>query len=516
MTTRAPMRIGLALGMLLALSTPATAILPTLQFDMPAQAKGNMALDGMRWALLIFGEQSDAEFRMDLAPESTTNRSQVVVDAEQPGTFEGQAPTPRSSLPEPMQDDLHAKVSFRDSWSSLYLEADSIQLQVDDAQALLNLANGRAWLSDYRPERRVPDGAYDTSLIPPAQLLWAVDSADPQTNFAVSLQADGIRRMQWHNATLACSTEACLDGARDQGFSVPIPGGWARSRVLSIREVTTSNGVLEGTGTPWSVVAGGARLSADVQGWLRLPNAHVEGQCGEAACADPAGRTLQVQGQISLQDLEPVGPDRRVTSQFSATAAVARIDESSPFRLDAGSTWAVIAASSAGLLWILWKPLVKPLVGLFARKTQPLEHARGKAIHDLVHETPGISFTQLRKRTGWGHSSVHYHLQRLLKKGLIVAHPFSKSIHYYENHGRHKHDWKGHAALHQAELRALHEWISDNPRAQQVGIIEAASAWGWKRATTQHRLKRLLDAGLVEAHREPNSVAYLAIRPPSA
>src|SRR5687767_14960095 len=129
---------------------------------------------------------------------------------------------------------------------------------------------------------------------------------------AMTLQAEGIHRLEWHNATLDCSGEPCLDGARDQGASVPIPGGRMGSRILSYREVTSSAGSIQGNATPWAILVGGSRLTTGIDGWLRLPNAHVQGDCNDAPCADPGGRTLQVQGQVVLQDLAPLASERRV------------------------------------------------------------------------------------------------------------------------------------------------------------------------------------------------------------
>ncbi|MHB1260920.1 MAG: hypothetical protein ACYC2H_04310 [Thermoplasmatota archaeon] len=412
-----------------------------------------------------------------------------------------------------MQGDLRAGLSFGKAWSSLYIEAESIEIQAVYMEATLRRPNGQFAISEYRPERRVPDGTYDYELVSAAGLLWAIEPSDRSANLGLSLQAQGIHRTQWHNATLDCSTESCLDGAREQGFTTPTPGGWVGGRILPIREVGSADGTIRGSGTPWAVATGASKLTMDVDGWLRLPNAYVEGQCGEGACADPAGRTLQVQGNILLSDMAPLD-GQRVTSQFVTSEAVARIDESPPFQLTAGSAWTLAAVSGAAGLLVLFG---RPLLGLFARNTRPPEeHPRGKAIHDLILATPGLSFTQIKQATGWAHGSVHHHLQRLLKAGRIVAYSFSKSVHYYENHGRHKHDWKEHAALRKPELQFLHGWIAEHPRAQQIEVIQAMADTGWKRATTQHRLRQLRDAALVTERRTEWAVHYLAVRPHQA
>ena len=211
-----------------------------------------------------------------------------------------------------------------------------------------------------------------------------------------------------------------------------------------------------------------------------------------------------------MDGLTPIeGTRDRLGSRFTADLQAARFDETPADSL-VRSAWAGAAVAGVAGLAVLGKLLW----GLFARNNRPLlDHPNAKALHDLVHQSPGISFGGLQRATGLSHGTVQYHVKRLLDAGLVVAYSYRNSVRYFENHGRHAHDWKEHAALHKPELRRLHQWLTGHPRVSQAFILRHTADWGWKRSTTQHYLKILHGADLVRQERTPAAVEYTAQRP---
>lgn len=499
--------VGLAAG---AASQPSAL---ALEFSVPAQATGNLTSEAT-WALLILGPASSADLRLAAAgPSSAVNHTRIDLRAE--GVPHSWLPQNRSDEAVAVRDDLQAGLRAEGSWSSVLVEAGSIELTASAARATLRASDG-----DDDPNAFVaaeeggsaPVLRSDGPLATGAALTLQAGTLHEEIPFHLAVR--GLRRVEWHNVTVACtpSTSAseasgCPDGARPFGASVPLPGGFAESRVMPFLDLRPANGTLDGEGTALSMVVLGQGMDLAVHGRARFPQAVLSGDCGGSACPDPAGRTFQAEGDLLLRGLAPAPSKDRMRTDLQGAVGQARFDEQPIPELVGQAAW--VGAAAVGLA-----VLARVAWALFARNPRPvLEHPRSKALNDLIHEVPGLSFTQVKERTGWGHGTTRYHLQRLLRAGQVVAYGYQNSVRYFENHERHKDDWMEHAALHKPELRALHQWIAEHPRSSQSQVIAATAKWGWKRSVTQKRLRRLVEAALVEDHRTPAAVEYVA-RPP--
>lgn len=81
---------------------------------------------------------------------------------------------------------------------------------------------------------------------------------------------------------------------------------------------------------------------------------------------------------------------------------------------------------------------------------------------------------------------------------LIVEHPHGSTMRFFENHGKFDTSWSRVVLLREPPLEQLHGWLSERPEAHQKEVLEAMeSLHGWGRSTTQHRLTRLVEGGLV-------------------
>jgi predicted transcriptional regulator len=155
--------------------------------------------------------------------------------------------------------------------------------------------------------------------------------------------------------------------------------------------------------------------------------------------------------------------------------------------------------------------------GFFTRQTRvaPLDNPRRKAIHDAVLAHPGISFRGLVRLTGQAIGTTQHHLAVLAKYGLIAKRRQGMTLRFFENHGRHDKVWRELAALYDPRLKALHEWLGAQPELPQQIILDAMQKrHHWPRSTTQHRLSRLEQGGLVQLRLAGRRRYYLAKRLP--
>lgn len=482
-----------------------------IEFSTPAQTNGNVTISGLQWALIVFSDSSGARMSLEMSEGDIINRTRVFRDVHADGlvhSSESRGVPPRTTK---MEGPLKAALEFQDSWSSLYIEADSLDLKATQAGGSLERANGTRQMSLFLPERPIRSGTFRMGISAPFGLAWGLANKQIDGSTEFTLEAVGVHRTEWHNAAVYCpDSSRCPDGARDSTASVPIPAGRVETRLVPYLEIVGAKGRLHGKGNALAIAVGGATVDAALDGWLRLPAATLRAPC-PPNCQTPARQTFQAQGQIILEGLAPMsGSNDRAIAGFQAHLHAASFDELPADSLLAHSTLTGAALAGVAGLWALGKMLA----GLFARNNRPLlDNPKAKTILDLVLQNPGISFSGLEKAAGLGHGTVQYHLKRLLNAGLIVAYSYGKRVRYYENHGRHAHDWREHAALQKPELRHLHQWLTGHPRATQAFILRHAAEWGWKRSATQKYLRLLHGAELVRFERTPAAVEYIALRP---
>ena len=482
-----------------------------IEFATPAQTNGNVTIAGLQWALIVFSNSSDASLNLEMPQGDLLNHTRIFQRVHADGlvhSSESRGIPPRATN---LQGPLEAGLDFQGSWSSLYIEADSLDLKATQVGGSLERADGTQQMSLFLPERPIRSGTFRMGISAPFGLAWGLATKEVDDSAAFTLEAVGVRRAEWHNAAVHCQDSIrCPDGARDSTMAVPIPGGYVETSLVPYVEVVGSEGKMQGQGDALAIAVGGATVDAALDGWLRLPAAILNGPC-PVTCQAPARQTFQAQGEVVLKGLTPMnGSGDRATAGFQAHLQAASFDESPADSLLARGTLTGAALAGVAGLWALGKVLA----GLFARNSRPLlDNPKAKTILDLVLQNPGISFSSLEKAAGIGHGTMQYHVKRLLNAGLIVAYSYGKRVRYYENHGRHAHDWREHAALQKPELRRLHQWLTSHPRVTQAFILQHTAEWGWKRSATQKYLGLLHGAQLVSVERTSAAVEYIALRP---
>jgi predicted transcriptional regulator len=213
---------------------------------------------------------------------------------------------------------------------------------------------------------------------------------------------------------------------------------------------------------------------------------------------------MTIAGNATLANIRDLG-DGRMHADLDASSGTVRLDEGPLLTL--GTAAAVIAAGTAAV-WGL-AILIKFLAALFSRQLEhPLTHRRRVLLYGTVVSNPGATMNELAGKTGLGRGVAQHHLNILAKAGLIVKRQHNSRLCYFENHGRYDASWRERIAFREPELEALYEWVRGHPGALQMQTLDAMEEKGWSRSTTQHRLGRLEEYGMVIARKQGRTKRY--------
>jgi predicted transcriptional regulator len=493
-----------ALALLALLASPAAAASLQAGFDAPAQVQGDLSAGGVQWALLVFHGPA-AAFTASLESGQETNHTTAYL----------QPPTQSAPLPVGLQPAVSGMRAVEghlavqpESWALLFLQADRIGLAAHaDGAVGVSRAGGAA--QESLPPGPYPDvasrqGPFATPR--GAALSLAPNGTQP---LRFTLEAHGVRSLEWHNATFACATAGPCPSRAAAWTPAPSLVAGNVVQMKSYVELEVPGGELAGEGTAVAIAAGGPALDLALAGSLRLPGARITGQCGSAACPDPAGRTFLATGNLTLAGLapDPASP-ARLAAHLSGTFHEAAYDESPA----PGFTVPPAAALAAtlGLTAFLAALLGRHLWALFARSQRPppLQHPRRQQLLDLIQRDPGLSFRGLQRSLGWPTGPLQAHLARLVQARLVVAQPHRNTVRYFENHGRYAATWKEVTLLRDPATHHLHAWVQATPGRTQQEIVAATHAWGWSRAKALRQLAGLEEAGLIVKQRAGRTVRY--------
>ena len=180
---------------------------------------------------------------------------------------------------------------------------------------------------------------------------------------------------------------------------------------------------------------------------------------------------------------------------------------------------ALAALALLGPRWVDVGASLPVLAPLFTRMSldQALEHPRRRRIFDYVRHHPGANFREVGRNTGIAAGTVRHHLNVLARSGIIVEHQHASTVRLFENIDAFRDCWADQVILREPALAELYEWLHANPASPQRGALDAMRERGWSRSTTQHRLGRLVDAGLVGIKLQGRLKLYTAAdrrRPP--
>jgi DNA-binding transcriptional ArsR family regulator len=479
-----------------------------LSFETPAQARPLLHASHGQWVLLLFHETPAAASLRTSGEGAYTNftwvwqqDSYLAQLASLP--YDDEVRQESSRLPAGLVETL----GFGDGWGSLYVEADSISLNLTAAEGRISIQNEGDAASGFMP------AGYERSAVRPA--VYRVASAGAIVGFrpladegvGFTLKATGLRVVEWHGAAARCLGDAspCPEGGGSTKIPLFLPTGDSQNTTLEYYSTVEAPGYLEANGTAVLGAVGGAGLGLEVVGQVRFPLARLAAPC--AGCADPGGRTLAANGTTVLEGLAPQ-PGSRIRMEASVEGlGTVRLDE---VRVPFSEVAVPAAAAGAALLAAVFA--VRWIAALFSRQLDPegaLALPARREVYEAIQAHPGVMYGFLMRETGQADGAVRHHLKVLEKVGLIVRERHRGTVRFFENHGRYRHNWRHVAVLRDDELRRLLDWLKDNPgQPQQAVVRHAGEAWGLTRAATQRRLARLVDWGLVQSQAEGRRLTY--------
>ncbi len=228
----------------------------------------------------------------------------------------------------------------------------------------------------------------------------------------------------------------------------------------------------------------------DHHGDARLPGARLESH----SRGRDENATLDISGLFRIESLKPGSRSTNsLEGHFYGLASSGRWDEGVHWSFDASA--AVSTAASALGLGILAKLAFALLTKL--KPTSALKHPKRKALMEYIKKNPGATFRELLRATGIHSGTARHHVAILVRSGLVMQQEHKATHRFFENHGKYAENWNEVVLLREPELKRLHDWLVANPGSPQKEILAATGAWGWSRSTTQHRLGRLVEDGLV-------------------
>ncbi len=305
------------------------------------------------------------------------------------------------------------------------------------------------------------------------------------TSPTLDLVANGVTRIEFYAFDVTCTSRACVPGGGRSYASPPPtePVGIQRG-YDEYGAIIGHNGTIKVTGGIASVVAIGSPVSASINGLARFPAA-IQGPDGSKS-------SLSVLGRVEVAHIRTADYGAgRLAANVILDDAIVRHDE----QILGVIPTAAAAMGVAVLLALMPKVLAGLLTSLNSRKA--LKHPKRRALMTYIEENPGATFRELLRGTGIMSGTARHHVAVLKRSGMIMEREHKQTHRFFENGGKFEDNWQEVVLLREPELKRLHDWLVNHPRSPQRVILEASEPWGWSRSTTQHRLKRLVDDGLV-------------------
>lgn len=238
----------------------------------------------------------------------------------------------------------------------------------------------------------------------------------------------------------------------------------------------------------------------NVQGSIGLPNYNSDSE---------SSPNLIAEGSFRLENL--TFENGRFHADMSGDVEAARLDNDVVSADALG--WATAGAvGTAAVAVVLWKLAGSGLIAGFTRLSmeEALEHPKRQHVFGYIVDHPGATFREVVRETGFATGTTRHHLTILKRSNAIMEQKHAQTLRYFENHGRYEQSWDTITLLREEPLAQLHGWLTKNPLCNQKAILAAMMEQGWSRSTTQHRLSRLVDGGLVSMRPQGRMNLYQA------
>jgi DNA-binding transcriptional ArsR family regulator len=476
-----------------------------LSFRPPGEYEGTSDTNGASWVLLVFARNASADFNLEAPGGGTLGNDTLYHPVRIEDAYHLYRPADRwehSETPFSSRSAVH--LSFAPTQAgSLYIQADRIRLQAGASKGVIAIKPGTDDIDAFgRPDDRLYD-RYRTHDPPGVAVAVTAERARSERAMPFQVSAEGQVYAEWYAAGIQCGqANPCPTGGGPSVTQLPGPPGYkVTTERHTYESLLGANTTLAGGGDLDYAVVGGAQVSFGLAGSLRLPLSTQDGSACPG-CPAPHDQTLALTGNMTLEGLHPDGSG--LYAEPHGDLQSARIDERSvdPRAIVGGAVVAAAAVAAGG--WLLIHYLAS---SLFTRIRQPeaLEQPRRKAIYEAVAQDPGLSMSELGRRTGISKGALLHHLNIMKDLGLIHERRFGHSIRLFID-GVPVSSQISLATLQNQTARNLCSLIAKRPGILQHQILAAFP--GIPRSSVQFHLRHLVERQVIVGQRIGRTMVY--------
>lgn len=493
--------LNLTLGaMLLVVVVPSTfSAQPTSAGHSPLVLDGDTAWLGEGEAFIAFGKDQQTSFRVSTehaVAQTAYHRIEATWDVGP--LFNGSVPHEYNGEAQQLGafEAILRKSSEHASVVVLLDDPDSTASVVGVGLAHQGLSKIYSLRGGADPHHYLGEDSFDlfrksSSFLEQRGVAWGV--LDGETVLGGDFSGWGpVLGIEFHGFAVECLSGDCPEGAPSSSTRASKSDTFVRLvGPMGLGSVEANGGVLYAAST----LVHASVLEIALDGVLRIP----PGGCDRDPCSKDA--TITVQGNDMLLAMAK-NDDGSLSLGVSGIEAADR--DNTPWIRPR-----VAGAAAFGLLsvFIIIKSFIWSLL-----QVKELQQEKRNKLYIFIKENPGATFREVVKNTQIATGTARHHLGVLRRTGLIQTHQHHATLRFFENHDRFNRTWNTVVLLREPALADLHAWLMKHPGAIQKEILaHTESAWDWGRSTTQHRLSRLHEEGLVNIKLQGRRKVYTAV-----
>jgi len=143
-------------------------------------------------------------------------------------------------------------------------------------------------------------------------------------------------------------------------------------------------------------------------------------------------------------------------------------------------------------------------------KDAVLELDTRRRIYDMIVGTPGIHFRELQRRVTIAYGSLQYHIEFLLRHGLIEEEKGKDYSRYFPAGFKSIRERELISLLRQKSIRRILLFLLENSGSRNKDLVEAV---GLSPSTVSWHMGRLIRAGAVKQQKSGNETQFCVIEP---
>jgi predicted transcriptional regulator len=128
----------------------------------------------------------------------------------------------------------------------------------------------------------------------------------------------------------------------------------------------------------------------------------------------------------------------------------------------------------------------------------------------VINDSPGLHFREIQRRTGLAYGNLQYHLEFLVKHGLIVEEKGTEYSRFFTAHFRSLRERELISLLRQESIRRILLHLLETPGSRNRDIVAGV---GLSASTVSWHMGRLLAAGAVTQERRENDTVFRVSEP---